>query len=169
VPVDILYSENRKLIDPKVNRYFAVIDPVQIKIVNPPKVKKVRVHLHPDFPRRGFREIPVNTNKIFISGQDFEKFKGKEIRLIGLCNVKLGKRAKFTSKEVKMEMQKIQWVSEKNVNIESVWNDGSIKKFIGEPQMKDLNINDCIQITRIGFFRVDNIDKKTIKLYFTHK
>jgi len=168
VPVEILYSENRKLIDPKVNRYFAVIDPVQIKVVNAPKVKKVGVHLHPDFPRRGFREIPVNTKKIFISRQDFEKFKGKEIRLIGLCNVKLNKKAEFTSKEVEPEMQKIQWVSEKNVPIRIIMEDSSIVKCIGESGIKKLKPNTGLQLIRFGFCRVDKIRPKLI-LYFTHK
>lgn len=168
VPVEILYSENRKLIDPKVDRYFAVIDPVQIKIVNAPKVKKVRVQLHPDSPRRGFREIPVNTDKIFISKEDFEKFKGKEIRLIGLCNVKLDKRAKFTSREVKMEMQKIQWVSEKNIPIKIVMEDGNIVKCIGEPEIRKLKPNNGLQLIRICFCRVDQTKPEFI-LYFTHR
>jgi glutamyl-tRNA synthetase len=168
VPVEILYSENRKLIDPKVNRYFAVIDPVKIKIVNGPKVKKVRVHLHPDFPRRGFREIPVNTNKIFVSREDFEKFRGKEIRLIGLFNVKLNKKAEFTGKEVKMEMQKIQWVSEKNIPIKVVMEDGSIVKCIGEPEIKKLKSNTGVQLIRFGFCRVDQTKPEFI-LYFTHR
>jgi len=167
VPAEILYSENRKLIDPRVNRYFAVIDPVQIKIVNAPKVKKVRVHLHPDFPRSGFREIPV-TNKIFVSREDFEKFKGKEIRLIGLCNVKLDKKAEFTSKEVRPEMQKIQWVSEKNVPIKIVMGDNNVVKCIGEPEIKKLKPNTGLQLIRFGFCRIDQTKPKLI-LYFTHR
>jgi len=168
IPVEILYSENRKLIDPKVNRYFAVIDPVQIKIVNAPKVKKVRVHLHPDFPRRGFREIPVNTDKIFISRGDFEKFKGKEIRLIGLCNVKLGEKAEFTSKEVDKKMQKIQWVSKKNIRIKIVMKDSNIVKCIGEPEIKKLKPNTGLQLIRFGFCRIGQTKPELI-LYFTHK
>jgi glutamyl-tRNA synthetase len=167
VPVEILYSENRKLIDPKVNRYFAVIDPVQIKVVDAPKVKKVRIHLHPDFPRRGFRDIPVNNN-IFISREDFDKFKGKEIRLIGLCNVKLGKKAEYTGEQVKPEMQKIQWVSEKNVPIKVVMGDNSIVKCIGEPEVKKLKPNTELQLIRFGFCRVDKTKPK-LSMYFTHK
>ena len=168
VPVEILYSENRKLIDSKVNRYFAVIDPVEIKLVNAPKVKKVRVHLHPDFPKRGFRDVPVNTNKIFISKQDFEKFKGQEVRLIGLCNVKLDKKAEFTSEEMKMNMQKIQWVSEKNVPIKIVMEDGNIVECIGEPEIKKLKSNTGLQLIRIGFCRVDKT-KPDLIFYFSHR
>jgi len=168
VPLEILYSENRKLIDPKVNRYFAVIDPVEIKIVNAPKVKKVRVHLHPDFPRRGFREIPVNTDKIFISREDFDKFRGKEIRLIGLFNVKLDKKAEVTSKEVNMEMQKIQWVSEKNVTMKIVMGNGNTVKGIGEPEIKKLKPDTKLQLVRFGFCRVD-LTKPDLILYFAHR
>jgi glutamyl-tRNA synthetase len=168
VPVEILYSENRKLIDAKVNRYFAVTDPIQIKIVNAPKVKKVRVHLHPDFPKRGYREIPVNTNKIFISKQDLENFKNKEIRLIGFCNIILDKKAEFTSKEVRPEMQKIQWVSEKNVPIDIVMEDSKIVKCIGEPEIKKLKPNTGLQLVRFGFCKIDQKKPKFV-LYFTHR
>jgi len=168
VPLEILYSENRKLIDPKVNRYFAVIDPVDIKIVNAPKVRKVRVHLHPDFSKRGFREIPVNTDKIFISREDFDKYKGKEIRLIGLFNIKLDKKAEFTGKEVNMEMQKIQWVSEKNVPMKIIMDDGSMIKCIGEPEIKRLKPDMKLQLVRFGFCRVDKT-KPDLILYFAHR
>jgi len=168
VPLEILYSENRKIIDPKVNRYFAVIDPVEIKIMNAPKVRKVRVHLHPDFPKRGFREIPVNTDKIFISREDFGKYRGEGIRLIGLFNVKLDKKAEFTGKEVKMEMQKIQWISEKNVPIKIIMGDGSIIKCIGEPEIKKLKSDMKLQLVRFGFCRVDKT-KPDLILYFAHR
>jgi len=168
IPIEILYSENRKLIDPKVNRYFVVINPVQIKIVNAPKIRKVRVNLHPDFPRRGFREIPVNTDKIFISREDFDKFKDTEIRLIGLCNVKLDKIAEFISKEVKPEMQKIQWVSEKNIPIKIIMEGGKIVKCIVEPEIGKLKQNTGLQLIRFGFCRIDQT-KPDVLLYFTHK
>jgi len=165
---DVLESFNRSVIDPKCNRYFCVFDPVEIKIKDSPKVKKVRVHLHPDFPKRGYREIPVNLNKIFVSRDDFKKFKSKEIRLIGLFNVKLDKQAKFTSKEVKMDMAKIQWVSDKNVPVKIVMNDGSIKKGISEPEIKKAKVDTKLQFVRLGFCRVDKT-KPEFVLYFTHK
>jgi len=163
-----LESFNRSIIDPKCNRYFAVFNPVEIKIVDPPDTKKVNVHLHPDFPKRGFREIPVNLNKIFISKDDFDRLKGKEVRLIGLFNVKLDKQAKFTSKEVEMKMPKIQWVSEENAPIKIVMNNGSLKEGIAESGIKKLKVDDRIQLVRIGFARIDKT-KPEIILYFTHK
>ena len=165
---DVLETFNRSIIDPKCNRYFCVFDPVEIKIKDFPKVKKVRVHLHPDFPKRGYREISVNLNKIFVSRDDFKKFKGKEIRLIGLFNVNLDKQAKFTSKEVKMEMPKIQWVSDKNVPVKIVMNDGSIKKGITEPEIKKVKVDTRLQFVRFGFCKADKT-KPEFVFYFTHK
>jgi len=164
---DMLESFNRSVIDPKCNRYFCVFNPVEIKIENSPNIKKVRVHLHPDFPKRGYREIPVNTKKILISRTDFEKFKGKEIRLIGLFNIKLDKRAEFTSKEVVIEMPKIQWISEKNIPVKILMDDGTIKKGLVEPEIKKLKINDRIQFIRFGFCRLDRTKPRIF--YFTHK
>jgi glutamyl-tRNA synthetase len=165
---DVLESFNRSIIDPKCNRYFAVFDPIEIKIVDAPEVKKVNVHLHPDFPKRGFREITVNLNKIFVSRDDFDKFKGKEIRLIGLFNVKLDKQAKFTSKEVEMKMPKIQWVSEENVPIKIVMFDSSLKKEIAEHEIKKLKVDERIQLVRFAFCRIDQTRSELV-LYFTHK
>jgi glutamyl-tRNA synthetase len=165
---DVLESFNRSVIDSKCNRYFAVFDPVEIRIVDAPDTKKVSVHLHPDFPKRGFRGIPVKLNKIFVSKDDFDKLQGKEVRLIGLFNVKLDKQARFASKEVEMKMPKIQWVSEENVPIKIVMPDGSLKKGIAEPEIKKLKIDDRIQLVRIGFTRI-NQTKPEIIFYFTHK
>ncbi len=165
---NMLESFNRSIIDSKCNRYFSVFDPVEIKVENVPKIKKVRVHLHPDFPKRGYREILVNTDKIFISEQDFKKLKEKKIRLIGLFNLKLEKKAEFISKEIVMEMPKIQWVSEKNIPVTIVINDGSIKKGIAESETKKLKVNDRIQFVRFGFCRLDKV-KPGLVFYFTHK
>jgi glutamyl-tRNA synthetase len=165
---DVLESFNRSIIDPKCNRYFAVFDPVEIKIVDAPEIKKVSVHLHPDFPKRGFREIPVNLNKIFVSKDDFDKFKEKEVRLIGLFNVKLDKQAKFTSKEVEMKMPKIQWVSEESIPIKIVMSDSILKEGIAEHEIKKLKVDERIQLVRFAFCRIDQTRPELV-LYFTHK
>jgi len=42
VPTEILYAENRKIIDSKANRYFAVLDPVEISVKKAPKIKETK-------------------------------------------------------------------------------------------------------------------------------
>jgi glutamyl-tRNA synthetase len=172
VPAEILYAENRKIIDSKANRYFAVLNPVEISIKNFSRRREVEVPLHPDFPRRGSRKIPVDNKKIYVEKDDFKKFENKEVGLMNLFSVKLGKESEITNKKVRIEMQKIHWVSEPNVKIRIVMPNGLIKDAIGEPAMINLHANDLIQIYRTGFFRVDKVEKKSkipVLLYFAHK
>jgi glutamyl-tRNA synthetase len=168
VPTEILYAENRKMIDAAANRFFAVVNPVMISIKNSPKIKNARAKFHPDFPRRGKRKIPVNVKKIYIEKEDFEKFKGREVGLMDLFTVKLDKQSEFISKKVKYEVPKIHWVSEPNMKIKIMMPDGSINKAVAETNMKKLKVDNIIQMPRIGFARVDVI-KKEMLLYFTHK
>ncbi len=165
---DALESFNRKLLDPKCNRYFCVFDPVEIEVEGAPPIKKVRVSMHPNFPKRGFREIPVNVKKIFVSKDDLKRLRRKEVRLIGLFNIKLNKKAKFISKEKIIELPKIHWVSEENIGVKMLIPDGTFKKGLGEPELQKLNVGDKIQIQRVGFAKVDQ-KKPEFILYFTHR
>ncbi len=166
VPAEILYAENRKIIDPLANRFFAIVDPVKISVKNAPRIKRTRAPLHPDFPGRGHRKIPVNVKKIYIEKNDFKKYKNKEVGLMNLFSVKLKKKPEFTSKKISLKVQKIQWVSKSNIKIKIVMPDGSIKKAMAEPRIKNIRVNKLIQLVRIGFCRIDKAGKV---LYFTHK
>ncbi len=166
VPAEILYAENRKIIDPLANRYFAVLNPQRISLKA--EIKEARALLHPDFPERGYRIIPVNSEKIYVEKEDFENFREKEVGLIYLATVKLRKRAELTSEKVKIDIQKIQWVSEPNVKIRIMMPNGEIKKGIAEPNLKNCKEGEIVQLVRIGFARIDKIDDE-ITLYFAHK
>jgi len=166
VPIDVLYAENRKIIDQLANRYFAVLDPVQISIKR--KIKSTKIGMHPDFPKRGQRTIPVKNDKIYVEKDDVKNFAGKEVGLMNLCSVKLNKNSEITSKDVKYEIQKIHWVSEPNIKIKVIMPDGVVKKGLGDPSMKKLKVGDVIQLQRIGFCRVKKIGIERV-LYFAHK
>lgn len=167
VPEEILYAENRKIIDSKANRYFAIFDPVVIK-VSGPKKRNVVAHFHPDFPKRGSRKIPLDVNKIFIERDDFEKFSGREVGLMHLFTVKLDKKSKFISEKIKFEVQKIHWVSKNFIKIKLIMPDGSIKVGYGENSMRKLEKDQLVQLVRFGFCRVEKAGKETV-LYFAHK
>ncbi|OGI15811.1 glutamate--tRNA ligase [Candidatus Micrarchaeota archaeon RBG_16_49_10] len=167
VPADVLYTENRKIIEPVANRYFAVFEPKILKIEGCPDIKEVTEGLHPDFPERGKRNVPVNTKIIRVSKEDYVKYKGKTLRLMGLFNVSLKTKALYEGNEVIQEMPKIQWVSEKNVPIKIVMNDGSVIEGLAEPDIEKVREGEAIQFVRFGFCRLD--DKKTMKFHFTHK
>jgi glutamyl-tRNA synthetase len=169
VPAEILYAENRKIIDPIANRYFAILEPEEISVEKAPKIEEVEIPLHPDFPERGKRRLPVKTDKIYVEKEDLKRFRNKEVGLINLFSVKLKKKAEFISKKIKMEIQKIQWVSEPNVKIKLIMPDGSVKEGVAEPGVKNLKKDEIIQLQRIGFARVDEIKEENIVLFFAHK
>jgi glutamyl-tRNA synthetase len=166
VPAETLYAENRKLIDKDANRYFFVPDPVSIEILGLPPVRVVRAPLHPDFPGRGQREIPVE-GKIQVAREDLERFRGKEVRLKDFCNVVLDQRARFVSMENK-DIPKIQWVDH-GVPAHLVMPDGSTSKGPAEPAVASLKVDDLVQFERVGFARIDHVSKAEVRAHFAHR
>ena len=163
-----LESINRKIIDPLANRYMVVIDPVQLSVENAPGKREVFEPLHPDHPERGKKKIILNPKKIYISRDDYEKFKGQVIRLKGLFNISLVRKTKYIGNEILKDMPKVQWVSEPHVNVKIIGKD-CVYEGLGEYEMSSLKPDTIIQMERIGFGRVDSNDRKEITVYFAHK
>src|SRR5436309_3154582 len=172
VPAETLYAENRKLIDKDANRYFFVPDPVAVEIDGLPPIERVKAPLHPDFPGRGVREIPVGP-KVQVAREDFEKFRGKEVRLKDFCNVVLDHRARFVSMPNK-EIPKIQWVTH-GVNVHLLLPDATdsptpeTRRGLGEPLVATLKVDDVVQFERVGFARIDHVSKAEVRAYFAHR
>lgn len=163
-----LETTNRRILDPRANRYMVVFDPVKIFLKNYPRTDTVRVRLHPDFPKRGKKRVPLKSF-VYISRTDFKALGGKEIRLKGLFNVKLvSNMAVYTGDEIVTSMPKIQWVSEPNVEVVVVKPEGKAKG-LGEPAMKKLKLGKMIQMERVGFGRIDSKNRNRVTLYFAHK
>lgn len=166
VPVETLYSEDRKLIDKEANRYFFVPDPVAVQIEGLPPIERVKAPLHPDFPGRGDREIPAGPN-VHVAEDDFTKFRGKEVRLKDFCNVVLDHRAQFVSMENK-NIPKIQWVTH-GLHVHLVMPDAFESRGLGEPLVASLKVDDVVQFERIGFARIDHVSKAEVRAYFAHR
>jgi len=166
---DMIASINRKIIDKTSDRYSFISNPVELDIKDSPKIKETEVLIHPDKNEK--RKVKVN--KIFISGEDADKNKGKEIRLLHLFNIKLDKTGKavFTSLENK-NIDKINWVSN-SVKAKILMPDGSWIEGLADSAIKDLKIGSLIQFERFGFCRLDNISKKgkeqVYEFWFAHK
>src|SRR5438132_8435167 len=166
VPAETLYAENRRLIDKDANRYFFVPDSVAVEIAGLPPIERVKAPLHPDFPGRGVREIPVGP-KVQVAAEDFERFRGKEVRLKDFCNIVLDHRARFVSMENK-EIPKIQWVTH-GVQHQLVLPDGSESRGLGEPLVASLKVDAVVQFERVGFARIDHVSKSEVRAYFAHR
>jgi len=169
-PINALYAINRKLIDKETNRYSFVENPIELQIKNKPESKIVEVPIHPD--KKETRAIEAN--RIFISKSDFEKFKGKEIRLLHLYNIKLDKNikgsvgeAKFNSLDNK-DIPKINWVSE-FVPCTILMPSGEKINGIGENSIKTLKYEEIVQFERFAFCKLDRKIGEEYEFWFAHR
>ncbi len=165
LPIENLYSINRKLIDADAKRFSFIANPIEIEIHEKPKLKLIEVPIHPD--KEEMR--PVKIGKIFISKDDYEKFKGQEIRLLHLYNIKLDSskfEATCTSLANK-DIQKINWVSDK-IPCSVLLPDGSLLKGIAEAGIKTLKKTEILQFERFGFVKLDKKGEE-YEFWFAHK
>ncbi len=160
VDLEILFSENRKIIDKTSNRYFFVAEPIDIEL-DKVLAKTIKAPLYPGGKR--FRKIPVS-KKIYIEKQDYVANLGKEARLMHFCNIVVGKKSKVTGTELK-DASKIHWVPKGAAKTKLVMPDGKIVSGLAEPAAAKIKPNQIVQFERIGFARCF---KKGL-FYFVHK
>jgi glutamyl-tRNA synthetase len=181
-----VYSENRKLRDANAPRAFFVEAPVWIDLAGlPAEVQEAEAPVHPDFPDRGVRHIPLGRSsdvgapvEAGISERDFERLaKGDLFRLKDLANftLKKGRRpeAKFHSIEVDNVRSTggsiIHWVPKENaISVEMTMVDGGVVAGLGEPSIKAIESGTFVQFERVGFARVYDVGDP-IKVSFAHK
>lgn len=163
---NMIASINRKIIDPIANRYSCVFNPIKLKIKNIPKIKEIKIKIHP--LKEQERIIKIN-DEVYISKEDFEINKGKEVRLMNLYNIKIinEKEAEFIDDKQK-NIPKINWVSN-GLNVDIMMPDSKIIKGFAEEAVTSLKVDDLIQFERFGFLRVDEKNKNKIVFWFSHK
>lgn len=178
-----VYSENRKLRDAEAPRIFFVQNPVWLKSIDVPKdITETESPVHPDFPKRGVRKIPLQRIDgdlvLGIPDVDFERIdNGALLRLKSLANFTLKKGKKpaltFHSFEVdevrKVKGPIIHWVPKANsIPVELTQIDGELLSGIAEPAMSNISVDTFLQFVRVGFVRVFEKEDK-IKVAFAHK
>ncbi len=179
VPVDALYKENRRIIDPIANRYFFVHDPVKVSIINTSPTT-VRVPLHPDFRERGYREIRV-VKDVYICKED-AKILRKEgiIRLKDFVNIRLVDQEGGTLIVKSIgdggvdlrKIRKVQWVpTNENLKVKAIMPDASVVEGLAELNCAELKSDEVVQFERFGFCRIESNDKlnKELLAYYTHR
>jgi len=165
VPIENLYAINRKLLDAVAHRYSFVMEPVKIEVKNPPDIREIEIKLHPE-KEEEMKRVPVGKS-FYIQKRDFG-WKGKEIRLMHLYNIKLGEKSEFTSRENK-EIPRIHWVpTDFAVRTEVIMPDGNIISGFAEKNIEKLKVDDIIQFERFGFCRLDKKEKDKIIFCFAH-
>jgi glutamyl-tRNA synthetase len=181
-----LYAYNRKILDPKVNRYFFVQNPIQLSVGQIPKTFTAKLRLHPENPERGFREYSIkpsgadNTALFWISKKDADALKvGSTVRLMELFNIKIEKikgysvEAFFISESYeeakKAEAPLIHWIPiGADMPCQVIMPDATVAEGIAESACKGLKPNNIVQFERFGFVRIDEVNMK-LTAYYAHK
>jgi glutamyl-tRNA synthetase len=168
--METIFAENRKILDPKVNRYFFVADPVKLTIKGAPNMD-VKVPLHPSFKDLGVRESKF-TGEIYISREDSKALMiGEVIRFMNLFNAKITKTGEYFEAEYIagkiLDVKKLSWVSD-HVDAELVMPEEVIKG-ICEKSSLNTKVGDMVQLERVGFARLDRKEDNKLVFYFGHR
>ncbi len=162
VPIETLYAINRRMIDFEARRFYFVENPVKIKLDGKlPESVGLPVH-----PERDEKRIVHLKPEIYVTMNDFEKLRGKEVRLLHMCNVKLDERARITSID-DLKPIKIHWVSE-GVKARILMPDGRWAEGLVEKAASKLNKGTVVQFERFGFVRYDRTHHDIIEFWFAH-
>ena len=175
VPVDILYTLNKKLIEDS-SRYFFIPNPVEIKINGTPELV-AKMPLHP-VKQVGVRRY--KTNQLFyIPRDDFDLMGNRDYRLMHLLNFKASQIAKAKPREFSfisadpddsLDVKYMQWLpgDADNIDVEIVMPDGSKVLGIGEEKLRKLKVDSIIQFERFGFVKLNKIEKNKLVFFFAH-
>ncbi len=175
----IIEALNRKLIDFRAKRYFFVKDPVKLCVEGAPALQ-VQLKLHPEVDY-GVREIKTG-GTFYVSREDVQD----EFRLKDLFNVKVTEKKEneikgvFMGRDLRKELEKIQWVTDKNVDvtilvphelfIRGEYNPESLEivEGLAEEAVRELPVGEIIQFERFGFCCIDRVGEK-VTACFAHR
>ena len=166
-----LFAENRKIIEPRANRYMAVIDPVKVIIEGVTEELTAKLPMHPSYPERGFRSItlkPVDGKvTVYIGRSDYEKVGvGSVIRLMELINIEVTSKGesqlitRVHSRDLenarKVNAPIIQWVPPDGSPIR-VLRPEELKLIedagLAEPAVEQVANGEIVQFMRYGFVK----------------
>lgn len=167
-PIDALYAINRKLIDLEADRYYFVPNAIEIEIANAPQTREIQVPVHPDKPKETMK-MRITPGRVWISKEDYENFKGKEVRLLHLFNMELkeNNKAEFTTTG-NMPIPKITWVSFP-LKAKVLMPDGQWIEGLADENIIGLKKGDVLQFERFGFCRYDGGKNGVHEFWFSHK
>ncbi len=176
IDFSVIASINRRILDATTSRFFAIMDPVKIKVSGAP-VKDIQLHLHPDHPNIGNRHFKIN-EEYYLEKSDVDKFEENEmVRLIDNINFVYKKEddsiydsddyMTFKSKG-KNIIQFLPAVETEHVHITVLMPDNIITTGIAEKNIKTLKVGDVIQFQRFGFCRLDSIKDGKYNFWYTH-
>lgn len=164
---EMIAALNRKIIDKEANRYFFVANPKKVLVSDFPKaMSNIQVPIHPD--KNDLRKIKAG-EKIYLSEEDWEENKGKNVRLMQLFNIKCEEKTSVSVDSHK-KLQKIQWVADNfKTKVKVLMPDAKWTSGYAEKNVDKLKVGDVVQFERFGFCRLDKKTKTGLEFWYTHK
>ncbi|MEM1508920.1 MAG: glutamate--tRNA ligase [Thermofilaceae archaeon] len=181
ISLENLYATNRKYLEPRANRYMFVPNPVKLRLKTGLKELVAKIPRHPSYPERGIREIKLKVcngiGEVYVPGNEVENITpGKEIRLLGLANIRLlsDEEAEVLALGVEYAKSKslpiIQWcpvMGALNATIiVAKGNKVAVVEGVVEPGVKEVEVGMHAQFYRFGFTILENKEKLTF--IYTH-
>ncbi len=173
VPIEMLLTENRKLLDANAKRLFFVEKPVKVHVTGiPDSARDVKMRLHPTVDM-GFRRYLVS-DEFFINASDANKISnGDQVRLKDAFDILITARdenlleAKYVAEAT--SAPRIHWVNEGNYMACNVYKIGNLlngeafnesslvlESGLVESHAESLLEGEVVQFERTGFFKLDS-------------
>lgn len=171
-----IYGLNRGFLEDKANRYFMVANPHVVEIEGIPDSLKGTVErpLHPDHPDRGMRQLDFE-DMIYLDRNDIPTNPEQVLRVMDAVNITFQDgEAHYHSAGLeearKAKAKIVQWVPLKGVVvIEVVMPDATVVTGYAEHSISSLKGGDVVQLERVGFARLDQINGHILRFYYAHK
>jgi len=171
-----LYKENTKIIEPICTHLFFVENPVLIEVETYSGPEKIEILANPKNKNSRLRSLEIGSS-VFIAKKDFDELKdGDVFRLKDGFNVRKNNN-KFIFENMhlpylkdEIKLKKIHWLpkSKENFHCQILMTNRTIKKGLVEPFASNLKVSDIVQFERVGYARIEKIEKDNIIAVFAY-
>ncbi len=177
ISIDKLHAINRKILEPRANRYMFVPEPLTEVVLKGIEKIYAEVMYHPSYPERGYRVIESEKNVIYAPLEDLDK--NSEIRFISLGNFRVTSRNPYIVTYISSDLEYarenklpiIQWAPvDKAVRVTVLRAKGDkLTETIGysEPEIRKIRLGEQIQFIRFGFVKLEKNGEEPLFIY-TH-
>lgn len=173
VDVRNLLAINRKIIDPVSNRYFAVLRPVQVRLLGIPGDMEARLPKHPSFKDRGVRVLRVSRSSplVYVEEDDMKGNSGREARLIGLGNFMFsGEGLVFVDNDLTRakSLPHVHWVPvEQSLGLSVLMDSGEVLRGVCERNILEEAPDRTVQFERRFFARLERVGEEGVFAVYT--
>lgn len=166
---------NKSFIDSKSDRFYFIEEPIRLEVNFIPEME-IEKPLHPDYPDQvRVYGLKAGTQTFLISKKDVEKLEiGKIVRLKHALNFRVIRKdehqifGEFTGVQKLENKPLINWILSET-GAEIVMPDYSKKHGIIDKEVLDEDRGNTIQLENFGYCKIDELNKNSVSLWFTHK